>query len=913
MGYDAGIADSVCPVCSQYMRQKIGGRPVRIPSVGRLKKKRSDTPDISLSSDSSPVEETSSGSAAVEQISSTLHHQRSSEMTPTDIKTDMESVHCERLHAERLHLLCRVCGGCSKRFKESSVKSCELVATELMAFYGIDITQDKTNYHSQTLCTKCYTQLFALKNAEKPSLATLQRAKAQIDSAENLWVAYDAGIADSVCPVCTQYLHQKKAGTPVRNHDWGKPKKKRSDTSDISFSSDSSPVEETPSGSAAVEQISSTLHHQHSSEMTSTDIKTEVESVHCEKLHVEQLYLCRVCGGNSKTFVESSVKPCDLLATELMALHGIDVTQDRTNYHSQTLCSECYHQLMALKHADKPSLVTLQKAKVETDSAENLWVGCDADLANSVCSGESQYVIRREEEDLCENMSGGRPKKKKSDTSDISFSSDSTPVEETSSGSAAVAQISSTLHHQHSSEMTSIDIKTEMESVHCEKPHVEQLYLLCRVCGGLSETFVESSVKPCELLATELMAFHGIDVTQDRTNYHSQTLCSECYHQLMALKHADNPSLVTLQKAKIETDSAENLWMGYDADLANSVCSGESQYVCQKRGERPLLKWDGGRPKKRKSDTPDISFSSDSTPVEEIPSGSAAVEHISSTLHHQHSSETTPTDIKTDMESVHCERLHAERLHLLCRVCGGRSKRQTESSAKSCELVAAELMAFHGIDITQDKTNYHSQTLCTKCYNRLLNLKRYADNLSLVTLQRAKAQIDSAENLWAGYDAGIADSVCPVCSQYVRQKTGGRPVRNLSGRRLKKKRSDTPDISFSSDSTPVEETSSGSAAVEQISSTLHHQHSSEMTSTDMAQTTLAPLKETKHEPATDLNTSPVLQKRLSPAKTDITTPETSSTASEFVDAAVKLEDSSHSFHFSTINVHWQTSTGFEFR
>ena len=268
-------------------------------------------------------------------------------------------------------------------------------------------------------------------------------------------------------------------------------------------------------------------------------------------------------------------------------------------------------------------------------------------------------------------------------------------------------------------------LKTVMEPIHCEKLHAERLHLLCRVCGGRSKRCIELLVKSCKLVATELMVFHGIDITQDKTNYHSQTLCTKCYNRLLNLKrYTDRHSLVALQRAKAQIDNAENLWVGYDAGIADSVCPVCSQYVCQKTGGRPVRIPSGRRLKKKRSDTPDISFSSDTTPVEETPSGSAGVEHISSTLHHQHSSEMTPTDNKTDMESVHCERLHAERLHLLCRVCGGRSKRQRESSAKSCELVATELMAFHGIDITQDKTNHHSQTLCTKCYNRLLNLKK---------------------------------------------------------------------------------------------------------------------------------------------------------------------------------------------
>ena len=98
----------------------------------------------------------------------------------------MESVRLKNLHFEQLRLLCRVCGGRSKKFVEPSAKSCELVASELKSFYGMDITQDTTKYHSQTVCTKCYHRLVVLKNSAKPSVATVQKAKSEIDSTEYL-------------------------------------------------------------------------------------------------------------------------------------------------------------------------------------------------------------------------------------------------------------------------------------------------------------------------------------------------------------------------------------------------------------------------------------------------------------------------------------------------------------------------------------------------------------------------------------------------------------------------------------------------------------------------------------------------------------------------------------------------------
>ena len=60
----------------------------------------------------------------------------------------------------------------------------------------------------------------------------------------------------------------------------------------------------------------------------------------------------------------------------------------------------------------------------------------------------------------------------------------------------------------------------------------------------------------------------------------------------------------------------------------------------------------------------------------------------------------------------------------------------------------------------------HSSTVCSKCYNRLMTLK-HSVHSSSTTLEKAKADVESAATLWVGYDidSDWPVSACPVCCQ----------------------------------------------------------------------------------------------------------------------------------------------------
>ena len=139
--------------------------------------------------------------------------------------------------------------------------------------------------------------------------------------------------------------------------------------------------------------------------------------------------------------------------------------------------------------------------------------------------------------------------------------------------------------------------------------------------------------------------------------------------------------------------------------------------------------------------------------------------------------------METDGRLKHSRSLHMERLHSLCRVCGGRSRKRTmDSSLKLCKHVVAELVLFHDIDILFDRNDTHSKTVCTKCYSRLKSFLSRSDIPSATTMRHAECLIDSAAHLWKEFDATQPEEECSVCSRFLRQTRGGRPARQKKGR-----------------------------------------------------------------------------------------------------------------------------------
>ena len=127
---------------------------------------------------------------------------------------------------------------------------------------------------------------------------------------------------------------------------------------------------------------------------------------------------------------------------------------------------------------------------------------------------------------------------------------------------------------------------------------------------------------------------------------------------------------------------------------------------------------------------------------------------------------------------IHTDILHYERLNSLCRICGGRSKRQRDPNPLLCKNYVFELAKCHGIHIS-DETNgtLYSSTFCTKCYTRLARLKN-TPCPSQRCLQSANDRIENAKRLWTPFDSTVLEVAdCAVCCQFIEQSKGGRPVR----------------------------------------------------------------------------------------------------------------------------------------
>ena len=132
--------------------------------------------------------------------------------------------------------------------------------------------------------------------------------------------------------------------------------------------------------------------------------------------------------------------------------------------------------------------------------------------------------------------------------------------------------------------------------------------------------------------------------------------------------------------------------------------------------------------------------------------------------------------------SDHTKDLHLQRLNSLCRVCGQRSQKRKNARKILCKLYVSELKTFHDIDISHDDPSEQSETLCKKCYMRLVYLKA-PTNVSSHTLKVAKDAIEKSSSIWMAFNPLISRTDCTVCCHFQSQMKGGRPTKPKKGRR----------------------------------------------------------------------------------------------------------------------------------
>ena len=120
------------------------------------------------------------------------------------------------------------------------------------------------------------------------------------------------------------------------------------------------------------------------------------------------------------------------------------------------------------------------------------------------------------------------------------------------------------------------------------------------------------------------------------------------------------------------------------------------------------------------------------------------------------------------MESSYEETLRVERLNLLRRVCGGRSKNFTDSHAKSCALVTSKFKKIsHGMALTFRRTTWHTlQRGVVKVVQQDDDIGTFGDPV-INHARKAKADVKNAAKLWIGYDSDLSASERPVFSQKI--------------------------------------------------------------------------------------------------------------------------------------------------
>ena len=145
---------------------------------------------------------------------------------------------------------------------------------------------------------------------------------------------------------------------------------------------------------------------------------------------------------------------------------------------------------------------------------------------------------------------------------------------------------------------------------------------------------------------------------------------------------------------------------------------------------------------------------------------------------------------------------YSERLNKLCRLCGERSYRNQSRKTKInerhhiCEQYTGDILLYFRININTDIDGTHSKTFCTKCYNRIISLRK---RVSEVTLERASQLVKKSCHLWAPFNGSLTSDQCNSCSTFLTQNKGC-----ISARKTKTSQNND---TFVAASTPTHETS----------------------------------------------------------------------------------------------------------
>ena len=134
------------------------------------------------------------------------------------------------------------------------------------------------------------------------------------------------------------------------------------------------------------------------------------------------------------------------------------------------------------------------------------------------------------------------------------------------------------------------------------------------------------------------------------------------------------------------------------------------------------------------------------------------------------------------METEHTYSEHQNRLNALCRLCGGKTKREKDARRRPevlCSEFSSLLSQNKIVDILSDIYGKHSKQMCHKCYNHMTKMRLHG--VSDTVLEGLATRAVATSSIWADFDSSISVGACSSCYYFTQSSKGGRPKKPKRG------------------------------------------------------------------------------------------------------------------------------------
>ena len=116
----------------------------------------------------------------------------------------------------------------------------------------------------------------------------------------------------------------------------------------------------------------------------------------------------------------------------------------------------------------------------------------------------------------------------------------------------------------------------------------------------------------------------------------------------------------------------------------------------------------------------------------------------------------------------HTEQLHIQKLHELCRTCGGRTLTQKEKKAKrkpkECEQFINEILLGFDVNVPNDEYTTHSSTICNLCVRKITHFRNGTATPGVI--QKARNVAKSIQHIWIPFEENVRSTDCYSCSHH---------------------------------------------------------------------------------------------------------------------------------------------------